>query len=94
MKFPIKSVLEQISATVFKMTCLNEAKIFTLNFIQDKDINEKDKLAMINEINNIKSLVRFQIYIANSLLKYEGMGMNQIRKTAREAAHDDTNTFG
>jgi hypothetical protein len=44
----------------------------------------------LQEVNNAKSLVKFQTYICNSLLKYEGMGMNQINKTAKEAAADET----
>jgi len=68
------------------MTNLGEAKRFVISFVNSKDINEQDKINILREVNNTQSLVRFQTYICNSLLKYEGMGMNQINKTAKEAA--------
>jgi hypothetical protein len=85
-KVPIKSIFEQISSKVFLMTSLAEAKTFVTEFVNSKDINEHDKFYILQEVNNAKSLVRFQTYICNALLKYEGMGMNQINKTAKEAA--------
>ena len=89
-KVPIKSIFEQISSRVFLMTSLVEAKTFVTEFVNSKDINEHDKFYILQEINNAKSLVRFQTYICNALLKYEGMGMNQINKTAKEAAAETT----
>lgn len=76
----IKSIFEQISTTVFTMKNLNEAKEYVKTFVKDKDINEKDKQSILREVDNAKSLVKFQQYICNALLKYEGMGMNKINK--------------
>lgn len=90
-KIEIKSCFEQISEQVFSMKNLDEAKTFVINFIKEKHINEKDKQSILKEINQAKTLVRFQQYIANALLKYEGMGVNQMRKTSKEAAIDDSN---
>lgn len=84
----IKSIFEQISAQVFTMRNLNEAKQFTIEFVESKQINETDKVAILKAVNEAKTLVAFQKYICNSLLKYEGLGMNQINKTAREAASE------
>lgn len=89
-KVPIKSIFEQISHRVFLMTNLAEVKAFVTEFVNSKDINEHDKYYILQEVNNAKSLVKFQAYICNALLKYEGMGMNQINKTAKEAAADTT----
>jgi len=75
-KVQIKSVFEQISEQVFKMNNLNEAKTFTINFINEKNINEINKKNILQQLNDIKTLVRFQTYICNSLLKYEGMSVN------------------
>jgi hypothetical protein len=86
MKYPIKSIFEQISEQVFKMTQLPEVKKFILEFVKKKNINEKDKDAIIKAVNEAKTLAAFQRYICNSLLKYEGLGINQMQKTAREAA--------
>jgi hypothetical protein len=82
MKHQIKSIFEQISEQVFTMTSLEQAKQFVTKFVSDKNINEKDKTNILREVNNTKSLFKFQNYICNSLLKYEGMGMNNFSKTA------------
>ena len=88
MKPQIHSILEQISEQVFKMTNLEQAKKFVTEFVEGKGINEKDKQSILNETKNTKSLVAFQRYLCNALLKYEGLGMNKMNKTAREAAAD------
>jgi hypothetical protein len=90
MKVQIKSIFEQISEKVFTMSSLNEAKSFIIDFVETKQINEVDKKGIIMAVNGSKTLTKLQMYICNSLLKYEGMGMNQISKTAKEAAADET----
>jgi len=84
----IKSIFEQISAQVFTMKNLNEAKQFTIDFVENKNINETDKTSILKAVNEAKTLVAFQRYICNSLLKYEGLGTSQLNKTAREAASE------
>lgn len=84
----IKSIFEQISAQVFTMKNLNEAKQFTVEFVENKNINETDKASILKAVNEAKTLVAFQRYICNSLLKYEGLGANKLNKTAREAASE------
>jgi F0F1-type ATP synthase delta subunit len=81
----IKSVLEQIAATVFTMTNVADAKEYINEFINSKDINDKDKASIIKAVAEIKSLIKLQTYLCNALLKYEGMGMNQINKTTAAA---------
>lgn len=81
----IKSVLEQIAASVFTMTNVNDAKEFITEFINSKDINDKDKASILKAVAEIKSLIKLQTYLCNALLKYEGMGMNQINKTTAAA---------
>lgn len=88
-KFAIKSIFEQISEEVFVMKDLNEAKEFVLNFVQNKQINEKDKAGIIKAVNEAKSLYKLQYYIANALLKYESLGVGQLSKTCKEAAIDE-----
>lgn len=85
-KITIKSIFEQISEPVFTAKSLGEAQRIVKTFVESKDINDKDKQSILYETMNAKSLVRFQRYIANALLKYEGLGMNNFDKTAREAA--------
>ena len=90
-KIAIKSIFEQISVPVFTAKSLGEAQRIVNEFVESKDINEKDKQSILHETLNAKSLVRFQNYIANALLKYEGLGMNNFNKTAREAAVETEN---
>jgi len=91
MKHPIKSIFEQISENVFKMTDLNEAKRFVKTFVEEKNINPKDKQKILDEVNKAKSLLRFQTYICNSLLKYEGMGMNKLNKISEDCLTIENN---
>ena len=87
----IKSIFGEISETIFKTKCLNQAKECLISFAKNRNINEKDKQSILKEVEEAKSLTRLQQYIANALLKYEGLGINQLRKTAREAASEDAN---
>jgi F0F1-type ATP synthase delta subunit len=82
----IKSVLEQIAATVFTMTNVADAKNYINEFINSKDINDKDKASIIKAVAEIKSMIKLQTYLCNALLKYEGMGMNQINKAKEPVA--------
>jgi hypothetical protein len=86
MKVQIKSIFEQIAENVFKMNNVGVAKQFIVEFVNNKDIKEEDKKTILKNVNDCKSITKLQTYICNSLLQYEGMGMNQINKTAREAA--------
>ena len=88
MKVQIKSIFEQIAEKVFVMSNLDNAKAFILEFVEGKDIKESDKKSIIKNVTEAKSLIRLYNYISNSLLKYEGMGMNQINKTAKETASE------
>jgi hypothetical protein len=74
-KVQIKSIFEQISEQVFKINNLNEVKTYVVDFVNNKNINEIDKRNIITQVQNTKSLTKFQTYICNSLLKYEGMGV-------------------
>jgi hypothetical protein len=87
--YPIKSIFEEISEMVFKSKLpLTELKQKTIEFVDSKGINDKDKKTIIQNINNSNSMLRFQTYICNSLLQYEGLGMNQIRATKNDDLKD------
>jgi hypothetical protein len=75
-KFEIKSVFEQISTEVFKMSNVNEAKTFINEFITNKGINGIDKQVITNNVSKCTNISAIQHYICNSLLKYEGMSLN------------------
>jgi len=76
MKVEIKSIFEQISEQIFKMTDLQQAKAFIDNFVKEKNINDVDKQSIIKNVSECKSLIRLQTYICNSLLKFEGLSVN------------------
>lgn len=76
-KFQIKSIFEQIAENVFTMRDVNTAKQFITEFVNSKDIKEQDKKMIIANVNACKHMYKVQSYICNSLLKYEGMGVNQ-----------------
>ena len=74
----IKSIFEQIAAQIFTMKDINAAKTFINEFVNDKNINEQDKKLILNNIRDIKNIIKLQTYICNSLLKYEGMSVNKV----------------
>ena len=84
----LKSVLEQIADQIFTMKDAKQAKNFITTFVSDKGINEKDKQNILESVSKCKHLYLVQMYICNSLLKYEGLGMNNYNKTSKQAAID------
>lgn len=75
MKIQIKSTLDKIATDVFKATNLQVAQQITLSHLSESHIKETDKNRMIEEINKVKTLTKLQYYIANALLKYEGLSL-------------------
>lgn len=72
----IISTLDKIATQVFEAKTLDEAKKLCLDYLQESKIKELDRLKMISEIEAMKHLHKVQIYIANALLKYEGLGIS------------------
>jgi hypothetical protein len=75
MKIKIKSVLEEVAPQVFQIRDLNEAKGVILSFIETKNIKDTDKKIIVDNVSQFKNINAVHRYIANSLLKYEGMGI-------------------
>jgi len=75
-KFPIKSVFEQISTEVFKMSNVDKAKSFISGFLEEKNINAIDKKTILYNVDSCKTMNKLQSYLCNSILKFEGMGVN------------------
>ena len=78
--YNFKSVLEQIINDVYKMTDVNEAKNFIENFLEEKKIDDVTKKQMLQNISEIKSMLKLQFYMTNSLLRFEGMSVNKYDK--------------
>lgn len=72
----IKSVFEQIAAEIFTMRDANKAKLYIVEFITSKGINGVDKNIIVNNVNKCTNINAIQRYVCNSLLQYEGMGLN------------------
>lgn len=72
----LESTLTNIAEQVFEAKTVEQAKIIALNFLSESKIKEEDRKKMITEIEKTKDLVRLQIYIANALLKFEGLSLN------------------
>jgi len=72
----IVSTLDRIATQVFESRTLDEAKEICINYLKESKIKESDRLKMIDEIEKMKHLHKVQMYIANALLKYEGLGLN------------------
>ena len=79
----IKSIFEQIASQVFNMKDKDEAKRFITEFVNSKGIKDEDKHIIITNVNACPNMYKIQNYICNSLLKYEGMGVQ--KSTAKEA---------
>ena len=75
MKIKIKSVLEEIAPKVFQMRNLEEAKDVIINHINSKGIKDEDKKIITVNVSQLKNINAVHRYMANSLLKYEGLGV-------------------
>jgi hypothetical protein len=75
MKIKIKSVLEEVAPQVFQIRDLSEAKGVILSFIETKNIKDTDKKIIVDNVSQFKNINAVHRYIANSLLKYEGLGI-------------------
>ena len=74
----IKSIFEQIAEQVFQMKDVEQMKTFVREFVESKKIADDDKQRILKNISEIKNAAGFQRYICNSLLMYEGMGVNKV----------------
>ena len=72
----LESTLTNIAEQVFGATSVEQAKTIALDFLSDSKIKEEDRKKMIAEIETKKDLVKLQIYVANALLKFEGLSLN------------------
>lgn len=83
-KVQIRSIFEQISEIVFNTADLTTARQSTIAFVQSKSINDKDKQSILKAVNEYKTITNFQIYVANALLKYEGLGADRMAKEYKQ----------
>jgi hypothetical protein len=71
----IESTLANITNDVFNAKDFKTAQQTALAHLEECKIKESDKQKMIEDINKLRNLEQLQFYCANSLLKYEGLGV-------------------
>ena len=71
----LTSTLDKIAEQVFEAKTCTDAKQIVIDYLNESQIKESDRLKMITEVTNMKHLHKVQLYIANALLKYEGLGV-------------------
>ena len=72
----IISTLAQIAEEVFKTTDVEQAKSLFTEHISQTKIKTEDKNKMIVEMAKLNNITAVHRYVANALLKYEGMGLD------------------
>ena len=85
----LTSTLDKITEQVFGAKTCDEAKQIVIAYLNESKIKETDRIKMIDEITSMKYLHKVQIYIANALLKYEGLGVG-IKPTSSSANETKT----
>lgn len=91
MSYPIKSILEQIATEVFQMKSIVDIQDYVVKFINEHSINDKDKNSIIKNINECRNVNAAHRYIANALLKYEGLSPNLGKKEVSNGVIEDVN---
>jgi hypothetical protein len=76
-EFQIESTLSVIISEVFSLSDVNEAREKLIIYLTDTKINIEDKDIMLKTIKSVKNIEDLHAYIANSLLRYEGLSVNK-----------------
>jgi hypothetical protein len=87
-RIQIESTLAKITNVVFETKDFKLAQQTALDHLAESSIKESDRLKMIDEISKAKNLQRLQIYCANALLKYEGLGVGRPQSNKTEPTDD------
>lgn len=70
-----ESTLTSITEQVWSAKTAQEAKTVIIGYLETTNV--KDKKKMIWDVSQLNNLTRIQFYFANSLLKFEGMGVGK-----------------
>lgn len=74
--FKLQSTLLDVVKQVWNTVSLVEGKQTLMNYLNTTSkIKETDKQRMKDTINEIKNKSKLDSYLANAVLKYEGMGV-------------------
>lgn len=72
----LKSVLNNVCTQVWECKSLEEGKKIILDHIYSTGIKDVDKKKITNSVNGCKSKYKLDYYLVNSVLMFEGMGLN------------------
>ena len=84
----ITSTLAQIAEQVFRVTDVNLAKDLFVEHVRQTKIKEEDKKKMIIEMAKQTHINGVHRYMANALLKYEGLGTGEKKSEKKLEALD------
>jgi hypothetical protein len=76
MKITIKSTLADIAPEVYEAVNYETAKAIIQEHLKDSIIKDEDRKKMLDGVSKMNNLRQIQTYFSNSLLKYEGMSLN------------------
>ena len=76
MKITIKSTLADIAPEVYQAVNYETAKAVIQEHLKDSTIKDGDRKKMLDGVSKLNNLRQIQTYFSNSLLKYEGMSLN------------------
>jgi hypothetical protein len=75
MKKQITSIFTSHYEALMTLTDFESLKNKVLEIVKESRINEMDKRKIVFEVENrISNLSRLQMYVTNSMLKYQGQG--------------------
>jgi len=78
----LKSTLTQICEQVWASKTLEIGKKLILDHVESTDIKPEDKKRITRTVNECKTKYKLDYYLANSILMFEGMGLNPKPKTS------------
>ena len=70
----IRSILSKIAEEVFLAQDFKSAQDIFMKHVSESKIKSEDKAKMLSEVARMDTLTQIQLYTANALLKYEGLG--------------------
>lgn len=73
-----ESTLATIANQVFTAKTAAEAKQLIVDHLSATNV--KDKQKMLYDVSQLNNLTRLQTYVANSLLRFEGLSVNSYAK--------------
>lgn len=80
MKITIKSKLADIPIEEYKAVNFEAAKLLILEHISQTTIKDDDKKKLLEGIKKSRNFASMYSYFYNSLLKYEGLSVNNNNK--------------